>query len=174
MDPQRVVRCMPGAQLDEIVDESTFHGCVKVAVGPVKLSYKGRVQFTLVDEAAHHIRLSADGRETGGGTALGSMSSSLQDTAEGHTEVDVDVSVDLTGRIVQMGRGLMQDVAADLFRQFVGCVKQSLENGSLTEEPGDVAGAEAQPVRALPLFIGALWSAFLRFLRRILGRPAEG
>lgn len=173
MDPQSVVMCMPGAQLEEIVDSSTFLGSVKVAVGPITMSYKGRVQFTSVDEAEHLIRLAAEGRETGGGSALGSMSSSLRATPEGHTEVEVDVSMDVTGRIVQMGRGLMQDVAADLFGQFVGCVKQSLENESPTEDPDGVAVA-AEPVRVVPLFLRALGSILLRFLRRILGRPADG
>jgi len=173
MDPQRVVMCMPGARIEEIVDDSTFLGSVKVAVGPIAMSYKGRVQFTSVDEVDHLIRLTAEGRETGGGTALGSMSSSLRATPEGQTEVEVDVSVDVTGRIVQMGRGLMQDVAADLFRQFVGCVTQRLENASPTEDPGGAAVA-SEPVRVVPLFLRALGSAVLRFLRRILGRPAGG
>ena len=58
-DPQRVVTCMPGAVLDEVVDERTFLGTVKVKVGAITASYKGRVEFTEVDAQAR--TLAGDG-----------------------------------------------------------------------------------------------------------------
>ena len=110
---------MTGAVLEEITGDGSFLGSVKVAVGPITTSYKGRVQFTEKDEANHRIQLTAEGREGSGGTARGTMSSTMRATEDGQTEVSVDVSVDITGRIVQIGRGLMQDVASDMFGQFV-------------------------------------------------------
>lgn len=172
LDPHRVVACMPGAHLEEIVGDGEFLGSVKVAVGPITTSYKGRVKFADVDEAGRHIRLTGEGREGGGGTARGSMSSTLRATEDGQTEVSVDVSVDVTGRIVQMGRGLMQDVAGEMFGRFVACVTQTLENPGPPPAEG-ARVAEVKPVHILPLILRAMWSAIVRFFRRILRRPAR-
>jgi len=35
LDPQRVVTCLPGAELERVVDESHFEGAVKVKLGAV-------------------------------------------------------------------------------------------------------------------------------------------
>ena len=170
LDPNQVVGCMAGAVLEEIGSDGTFLGSVKVAVGPIAMSYKGRVQFTGVDEANHRVQLTAEGREGSGGTARGTMSSSMLATADGQTEVTVDVSVDVTGRIVQLGRGLMQDVAGDMFGQFVGCVKQQLE-GAQSESAPEARPVDVKAVAVVPLVFRSLWRSILRLLRRILRWP---
>jgi uncharacterized protein len=53
IDPAKVVVRIPGAELVESQDEQTFLGAVKVKLGPVSMSYKGRVKFTEVDEQTH-------------------------------------------------------------------------------------------------------------------------
>jgi carbon monoxide dehydrogenase subunit G len=53
MDPKQVASCMPGASLDEIVDGRTFLGSVRVRLGAISASYKGRVRFDEVDASAH-------------------------------------------------------------------------------------------------------------------------
>ena len=161
---------MPGAVLEEIVGDGSFLGSVKVAVGPITTSYKGRVQFTDVDEANHRIQLTAEGREGSGGTARGTMSSAMRATEDRQTEVSVDVTVDITGRIVQIGRGLMQDVASDMFGQFVSCVKARLESA---EPAAEGEAAPIKPVAIVPLALRAIRSALVRLVRRILRRPAR-
>ncbi len=172
LDPQRVVVCMPGAELEEVVDDRTFRGNIKVKVGPITTSYKGRVQLTEVDEQGYMVQMVAEGRETSGGIAKGTMSSRLRALPDGQTEVVTETSVDIAGRIMQFGRGLIQDVSHQLFQQFVACVKERLEapEGAATDEAE--AAAEAEPVRVLPLALRALWSAIVRFFRRLFGRPA--
>jgi len=170
MDPQRVAACMPGAALDGVVDERTFLGSIRVKVGAVNTSYKGRVQFTRVDQAGRSVEMVAEGRETGGGTAKGGMSSRLRSLGDGETEVAVEASVEMTGRVAQVGRGMIQGVSQELFRQFVACAKASLE------APGGEAAAAAvaranEPVRIVPLVLRALWAAIARFFRRLLRRP---
>src|SRR5262245_55076981 len=41
LDINKVVGCVPGAELTEVVDESTFKGKVKVKVGPITVAYSG-------------------------------------------------------------------------------------------------------------------------------------
>ncbi len=172
LDPQRVVVCMPGAELEEVIDDRTFRGNIKVKVGPITTSYKGSVQLTEVDEQVYMVQMVAEGRETGGGIAKGTMSSRLRALPDGQTEVVTETSVDIAGRIMQIGRGMIQDVSHQLFQQFVACAKERLEapEGAATEEAE--AAAEAEPVRILPLALRALWSAIVRFFRRLFGRPA--
>jgi len=146
-DPRKVVTCMPGAGLDEVVDERTFLGTVKIKVGAITASYKGRVVFTEVDAQARVLEATAEGRETGGGTARGKISIRLSSPAEGPTEFVTEASVDLTGRVMQVGRGMIQGVSRQLFKQFAASTKELLE---------------AQG-----------WEAVVGFFRRLLGRSAN-
>ncbi len=169
MDAQRVAACMPGAALDEVVDGRTFHGTIRVKVGAITTSYKGRVQMVRLDEAERAVEMLAEGREQGGGTAKGTMSSRLRSLGA-ETEVVVEASVDVTGRIAQVSRGMIQGVSQQLFQQFVACAKTSLET------PENAAAAierASRPVSVLPLLLRAIWAAIARLFRRLLRRPVE-
>ena len=177
MDPQQVVTCMPGAALDQVVDDRTFLGNVRVKVGAITASYKGRVQLAQVDHQGYTMQMVAEGRETGGGMAKGAMSSRLRALSAGQTEVVAEASVDLTGRLMQVGRGMIQGVAQQLFQQFVASLKQRLEVpetvlGQGAVQPATAADAgtsEPQAIRVVPLLLRTLWSAILRFFRRLVG-----
>lgn len=176
MDPRQVVICMPGAALDQVIDEHTFLGNVRVKVGAITASYKGRVRLTHVDHASHTLQMVAEGRETGGGMAKGTMLSRLRALSPAQTEVVTEASVDLTGRLMQVGRGMIQGVAQQLFQHFITGVKQRLEAAGAAGEdraaPHTAAPptAEPQALRLLPLVFGSLWSAILRFFRRVFGQ----
>jgi uncharacterized protein len=159
MDPRLVVPCMPGAHLEQIESDSSYLGSVKVAIGPFTTAYKGRVEFAEADESLHRARLTAEGRERGGGAAHGSMASSLRTVEEG-TEVIVDLSVEGASRIVHLGLGLAENLAQELFGQFVTCVKERLEApAGATATEGMPAGSA--PVQVFPL----LAKAFMRRFR---------
>jgi hypothetical protein len=167
MDPKQVVTCMPGATLDEVVDDRSFLGSVQVKLGAVTTRYKGRVQFTEVDEQAHAVQMVAEGRETGGGTAKAVVSTRLSPLPDGQTEIVAEAKIDLTGRIVQVGRGMIQGVSQQLFQQFVASTQQRLER-----PPGSApVAAESTPIRIVPLVLRTVWSAIIAFFRRLFGRP---
>ena len=170
MDPEMIVTCMPGAELEEVVDETTFLGKVSIKVGAITTSYRGKVTFTLVDADAHNVEMTAEGTETGGGTAKGTMSSRLRTLDNGETEVVAEATVDLTGRIMQVGRGMIQGVSHQLFLQFVASVKERLETAE-GEEVREISPAAAQPISVLPLLSKTLWSAVTNFFRRLFRRP---
>ena len=171
MDPDQVVACMPGAELEQAVDDRTFLGRVKVKLGAITTSYKGRIEFTEVNEEAYTVRMLAEGRETGGGTAKGSIFSCLRALPDGQTEVVAEASVDLTGRVMQVGRGMIQGVSHQLFQQFVASTKERLEAAPGAEEQLP-ATVEQQPIRLLPVLLQVIWSPVVRFIRRLLGRPS--
>jgi carbon monoxide dehydrogenase subunit G len=169
VDPRRVVTCLPGAALTEVVDERTFLGTVKVKVGTVTVSYKGRVRLVEVDAAAHRVRMEGEGREsTGAGSAKMRMESTVAG-AGGGAEVVVVSDVDVVGRIVQLGRGMIEQVSHQLFQQFAACVRATLE-GEAAARAGGASAAPPPPPRqeavaALPLLLRALWAWFVGLFR---------
>jgi carbon monoxide dehydrogenase subunit G len=128
VDPRRVVACLPGAGLAEVIDERTFHGSMKVKVGTVTVSYKGRVLLAQLDSTSRRVKMIGEGREvTGTGSAKMTMESRVSALPDGATEVTVRADLDVVGRIVQLGRGLIEQVAHQLFQQFASCVRATLE-----------------------------------------------
>ena len=178
VDPRRVVRCLPGAELTEVVDDRTFLGKVKVKVGPVTVAYQGKVILVERDEAGRLVRMSGEGREsTGSGAARMNMESRLVALPSGATEVTVVAEVDIAGRIMQLGRGMIEQVSHQLFQQFAACVQATLEAESAaaastpagSPPPPPPPAREVEPVRAIPLLLTTLWAAVAGFLRRLLG-----
>src|SRR4029453_17432301 len=143
IDPKRVVECLPGAELLELRDDHTFLGAIKVKVGPLSMSYKGQAKFTEINEETHQVRMVGDAREvTGSGSTKVSMVSTVTPLANGGCEVLVNADIDLVGKIVQFGRGMIQEVSRQMFRQFSTCVKKQLE---VTEEPPPQQQPEDKP-----------------------------
>jgi carbon monoxide dehydrogenase subunit G len=167
MDAEQVAACMPGAELEEVLGDSTFHGNIAVKVGAITTTYKGKIRFTQVDATAYAVEMAAEGRETGGGTAKGTMSSRLRRLSANETEVTVQAAVDITGRVAQMGRGMIQGVSKQLFRQFVACASARLE---APEEAGAVAPEARRPISVLPIVFSVIWSGIAGFFRRLFRR----
>ena len=128
-DIPRVAPCMPGAALTGVVDDSTYEGTVAVKLGPLRMSYKGKVVVEEVDEANHSARLAASGRDTkGAGTARASVETRLEPAGDSHTRLLVTSDVQLTGKVASFGRGgAINDVATRLFGQFADCLRATLE-----------------------------------------------
>jgi carbon monoxide dehydrogenase subunit G len=180
IDPAQVAVCLPGAELLEQQDERTFLGAVKVKVGPVTMAYKGTVKFTEVDELLHQVRLVGEGREAGGGgSAKMTMVSKVTQLADGRSQVEVTTEMELVGKIVQFGRGMIEEVSRQLFRQFSACVKQHLEVAEESHVTPEVpASAQSRPaetraVSAAPLAMRALWAVLVRSVGRLLGKQAR-
>ena len=170
IDPHRVVRCLPGAELTGEEGERTYLGRVKVKVGPVTASYAGRAQLAEVDEASHTVRLTGEGRESGGaGSARMTMTSRLVTMPDGATEVRVEADVDVAGKIVQFGRGMIEGVSRQLFRQFADCVRAELAAPIQPVESAPSSPRDTE-VRALPLVFGWLWTVLLGLVRRLKPR----
>lgn len=187
LDPARIVTCMPGASLDQVIDERTFDGSIKVKVGAVMAAYKGRIELTEVDIPNRVIRMTGEGREKGGGTATATMTGRLTTTAGGGTAMVAEASVDLTGRIMQVGRGMIQGVSHQLFQQFVKKLSNNLQAdatalgvdgaapadgtaGTASESRSVPAEQENDAIAILPLILKTIWAAIVRFFRRLFGR----
>ena len=160
MDVPRVIPCMPGTTLDEVVDESTWKATMHVQVGPVGLTFATDVRRDEVDESAHRVRLSADAREVRNrGRAHATIQSTVI-TADGGTHVDLVTELALSGAVAQYGRGMIQDISSQLVASFAECLQAQLTGAP--EETKQAVAAQAKPVSGLSLFLGAVRRALAR------------
>ena len=118
-DIERIAPCMPGAELTE-VDGDTYHGLVKVKVGPITAQYKGTASIVEKDEAAHRVVLKAAGRDARGQGNASAVVTAVMTEQPGGTKVAIVTDMTVSGRVAQFGRGVMGDVTAKLLQQFVG------------------------------------------------------
>ena len=171
---ERVAQCMPGAEISEQLDENTYVGKAKVKLGAITTAYKGEVVFENVDPNTRTMRITGTGRETGGGTAKGSLDVALVDQADNQIELTFDVHVDLTGRVMQMGRGMIKGVSAQLFKQFAANAVTALEaEASGDTEAAAAVVAENQTVQVGALVGRTLWQMVLNFFKKLFGGKAS-
>lgn len=143
-DIASVAECFPGAQVTDTEGE-TFHGSVKVKLGPIALVYNGMGTFTEKDEDAYRFVVDAKGKDKrGNGTAGATVTLTMDGSAGDSTDVKVHTDLAITGKPAQFGRGVMQDVSDKLLGQFVSCLEQRMGegDGSAAEAPAAAVPAE--------------------------------
>lgn len=170
-DVPRVIPCMPGAELVEEVDESTWKATMKVKLGPISLTFATDVSREEADEQAGRVRLSANAREVRGrGSARAVIESTLSDV-DGGTSVGVVTDLNLSGTVAQYGRGIVEDVTTQLVAQFAECLRAQLVGEFDAGQPARVA--ERKPVSGGRLLFRALVRLIARAFRRP-GAPGPG
>jgi carbon monoxide dehydrogenase subunit G len=181
LDVNKVVGCVPGAELSEVVDPTTFKGKVKVKVGPITVAYSGTARIADRNDAARSATLEAEGRETTGpGSARAKALMTVEADGAGST-VKIVTDYSVAGRVAQFGRGVMEDVSRRIVNDMAACIKANVEAGEPRSGGGDgttvsttggtndaPAPVTAQPINAVPLFFQVLWSG----IRRLFGAKA--
>jgi carbon monoxide dehydrogenase subunit G len=149
LDIERIAPCMPGATVDS-VDGDDFTGTVKVKLGPISLTYKGKASFIEKDAEAHRAVIDARGKDArGNGTAAAKVSATLTETGEG-TKVDVVTDLDITGKPAQFGRGVMVDVGNKLIGQFADCLAVTLAPPPPPPVAASAEAGDSEPVTQIP------------------------
>jgi uncharacterized protein len=183
LDVNKVAGCVPGAELSEVVDPSTFKGKVKIKVGPVTVAYNGTARIVDRDDSTHSASIEAEGRETTGpGSARAKAHMSVVPDGAGST-VKIVTDYNVAGRVAQFGRGVMEDVSKRLVGEMAACITANIEaeepqsatstnpsspsSTSTTEPPR--APVTAKPVNAF----GLLFSVFWARLRRLFGSTSR-
>ncbi len=148
VDINRVVGCMPGAELSEVVDPTTFKGKVKIKVGPITVAYNGTAKIVEKDEAARVAKLEASGRETTGpGSANATATMTVTPDGDAST-VHLQTDFTVAGRVANFGRGVMEDVSRRLVAQMAACIKSNLEGPAAPAAPEPAAAAEVGAAKA--------------------------
>jgi carbon monoxide dehydrogenase subunit G len=135
LDVERVVPCVPGAELTEVVDDSTWRGKMGIKLGPIRLSFAGEVHLEETDEESHKVEMRAQGRETRGkGNAQANVTSVLTPSGSG-TRIALTTDLKLSGPVAQYGRGMIQDVSSKMIDQFAACLASQLTGPAAEAEP---------------------------------------
>lgn len=155
-DPELIAPCFPGATLTEYEGDS-FQGTVKVKLGPISLTYKGKGTYVERDDANHKVVIDASGRDArGNGTAKAVVTGTMVADGPDKTSVTMVTDMTVTGRPAQFGRGVISDVADKIIGQFSSCVADKL-TGPGTTGAADSNGAgpkhaadQTSPLPAVP------------------------
>ncbi len=171
-DPRQVVACVPGAQVTDAVDESTFKGAISVKVGPSVTAYTGQVHIERLDAEAHEIELVGKGQDVRGkGSASMKMTGKLRSLPDGGTEVSAVSEITVVGLMAQLGSRMIQDVSAVIFKEFVKRFQQQLQQDPAAARPA--TSATPEPVQALGLVGSAIGEAVRRTFHRKPGGAEE-
>ena len=150
VDPQRIAPCMPGASLLS-VEGDAFTGNVKIKLGPINLSYRGRARYVTKNADTHTIVIEGTGKDAkGSGAASATVTAVLAGDGDS-TTVATTTDLDVTGRPAQFGRGVMNDVANKLVGQFAANLAALLTSGDQeAATPGRPAPAASAPAPGPP------------------------
>ena len=126
-DVERIAPLMPGAQLLE-ADGDDYKVLVKVKVGPITAQYQGVATMTEADEAVGRIVIDAKGRDTKGQGNASALVTVGMTGAGPSTDVTVHTDLTISGKVAQMGRGVVDRGQQQAAR-------------SVRQEPRDASGA---------------------------------
>jgi carbon monoxide dehydrogenase subunit G len=129
-DPEVLKACIPGCQELTKVSDTEFQAVAKIAVGPVKATFKGGV--TLIDlNPPNGYTISGEGQGGIAGWAKGGAKVRLEDT-EGGTRLVYDVEAQVGGKIAQLGGRLINGVAKKYADEFFANFAKALSPAETT------------------------------------------
>jgi carbon monoxide dehydrogenase subunit G len=168
MDVRGVAGCLPGASIGEETEDGGLAATVAVKVGPIRMTYGGTVHVVERDDAARTASMRVRAREQRGqGTAEATLGLAVAEDGGGGSRATVTTDLTVTGRVAQMGAGIMQDVAASMVDDFAACLSARMTPAATAPATPKAAAAERpREVKALPL----LWKALRARLARLFGR----
>ena len=115
-DPEKLKSAIPGCQSLEKTGENGFTAVVKMKIGPVSATFKGKVELSdIVPLAGYTIKGEGEGGIAG--FAKGGAKVSLAD-ATGGTLLRYDVDATVGGKIAQLGSRLIDGVAKNMADKF--------------------------------------------------------
>lgn len=165
VDVPRVVPCMPGAQLTEVLDERRFRATARLKVGPVDLQFGGEGELYDVDAAARTAKLRAKGRDAKGRGAFQAEMTFRLTPQGAETLARVDTDLTLSGSVAQYGRGagIVKEMTGQLTAQFarnlsalITAGRDEAAAGRPAAEAGEARAKPAEPISGLALLFSAL------------------
>lgn len=129
-------QCIPGCETIEKVGDNEMKATVKLKIGPMKVSFNGKVTLSDLDPPAGY---TITGEGSGGiaGFAKGSAAVRLEPDGEA-TIVNYSVKADIGGKIAQLGArlidGTAKKLAADFFSRLNKIVGGSPEVPTAAEQ----------------------------------------
>ena len=177
MDIRRIAPCMPGAEVTDVVDATTYKGRIAVRLGPVALAFAGVVKFEELDSVNYKARVKAQGSDAKGRGAANAVASFRLEPAGSGSKVLVHTDLALSGAVAQYGRGvgIIQATAAQIMSQFAANLKSQIANrdppAALAQGPAAQPSPSAssaqpppavRPISGFSLMAKVIWNAVVR------------
>lgn len=166
-DIEQVAACVPGAELRE-VSGLEFRGVIHAKIGPITTEYAGEAVVVGQNHADRKVVVNGQGLDADGeGRAEATLTARLEAVSDTRTQVNIDTDITLTGRVAQLGRGVISEVGDALVAQFADNLDAHMSNG------GGVAST-ARPLRRTvempaPEAIDLMDAARTPLLKRLAG-----
>lgn len=127
-DPEVLKACIPGCDQLNRDDDTHFSAVVKVKLGPVKATFKGKVELQDIDPPNGY-RIVGEGEGGVAGFAKGGARVALSDGGEGQTLLRYDVEAQVGGKLMQLGSRLIDSVSKKLADEFFGNFAKAVAEG---------------------------------------------
>jgi carbon monoxide dehydrogenase subunit G len=160
-DVERVAPCLPGASIDGREGDD-YTGSMKVKVGPITGTYKGKMRFLEQDEGALRAVMSARAAEVNGqGDAEAKITTRIEEAGEDASRIVMETDLQMRGRVAQFGRGAMEKISQRMFDEFARNLEREMSGGGAPAAadgalPAEASGEEAsqeprgEPERTAP------------------------
>jgi carbon monoxide dehydrogenase subunit G len=134
-DVERVAPLLPGATL-EGKDGDAYTGAVKLKIGPITASYRGRLRFLELDEESRRAVMETSAQETNGqGNAQATITASVSGS-DSQSVLTLDTDLEVRGKAAQFGRGVLGNVSQRILDQFARNLESEvLSSREKGEEP---------------------------------------
>ena len=148
-DVGRVAPCLPGASIDGR-DGDDYTGSMKVKVGPITGTYKGKMRFLEQDGDALRAVMRARAAEVNGqGDAEAKITTQIEAAGDDASVVRMETDLQMRGRVAQFGRGAMERISQRMFDEFARNLEREMAGDGVDASDGGAdAGAEPEPRRS--------------------------
>ena len=127
-DAEVLKACIPGCEQLNKDDDTHFSAVVKVKLGPVKATFKGKVELVDLDPPNGY-RIQGEGEGGIAGFAKGGAKVALSDAGDGQTLLRYDVEAQVGGKLMQLGSRLIDSVSKKLADEFFANFAKSVSAG---------------------------------------------
>lgn len=127
-DVNRVANCLPGATIENGEIEP-YTGHVKLRIGAVTVQLRGEITFEDIDPGNHRLTLIGQGADPRGGSgAQARIRMELTRSSDTETQVKINTELQLSGKIAQFGKAMLEDVSQAILGQFVTNLEGELKS----------------------------------------------
>jgi carbon monoxide dehydrogenase subunit G len=163
MDIARIAPCMPGAEVTDVVDDTTYKGRIAVRLGPVALAFAGVIKFEELDGVNYKARVRAQGSDAKGRGAANATASFRLEPAGSGSKVLVHTDLALSGAVAQYGRGvgIIQATAASIMSQFAANLKSQIVDRPVSST-APAPSSSPTPISGFSLIAKVIWNAVVR------------
>lgn len=149
---ERVVPHVPGAAIEERLDERSYRGVFRVMLGPTSAVYTGTLSVEEINDADLTMTIRASGTDRRGqGGAEATVRLRLAPGSDGEARLELAAEYEITGRLAHYGRdGTIDELATTLLAQFAAALEADLTDAP-PPAPVDPAPVQPTPVQPAPV-----------------------